>query len=91
MSPDESDMSQLLMSHKVSEIHLVEFGKDSLKKTLSMIDQKAVKNYRGDLIVLDVPQGDIKAIQDALKLKDFMFSKVENIHALEPNYLRSDI
>lgn len=45
-------------------------NKDSLKKTLSMIDQKAVKNYRGDLIVLDVPQGDIKAIQDALKLKE---------------------
>ena len=32
---------------------------------------------------------DIKI--DALKLEDFMLTKVENIHALEPNYLRSDI
>ena len=28
---------------------------------------------------------------DVLKLEDFMFTKVENIHALEPNYLRNDI
>lgn len=35
MSPAESDISQLLLSHKVSEIHLVELGKDSLKKTFT--------------------------------------------------------
>ena len=32
---------------------------------------------------------DIKI--NALKIEDFMLTKVENIHALEPNYLRSDI
>lgn len=32
---------------------------------------------------------DIKI--DALRIEDFMLTKVENIHALEPNYLRSDI
>ena len=43
--------------------------------------------YTDDCVILN--NDNIKI--DALKLKDFMFSKVENIHALEPNYLRSDI
>ena len=40
-----------------------------------------------EAIILDNTKIDI----NALKLKDEMFEKVSNIHALEPNYLRSDI
>ena len=44
-------------------------------------------NYISGLEIIDNDKIKI----NVLKLKDEMFSKVENIHALEPNYLRSDI
>lgn len=50
---------------------------DALRKTISMIGQTSLKNYRGDLIVLDVPKGDTEAIKEVLNNKSVKL-KVNN-------------
>ena len=80
-------MMKAKKDYSYTKMFSVKNGKYSIDRKEEFLSNEDFSKLTSDYVILD----NTKIKIDVLNIEDDMITKVTNIHALEPNYLRSDI